>query len=196
MRLLLFSFLALFTLSAQAIESGTLAPEFSLQSSAGKIVKLSDYKGKTIVLEWFNKGCPFVQKHYKSKNMQSLQAEFTKKGVIWLSIISSAPGKEGYETAVEIENTKREMGMNSTAILIDSNGKVAKAFKAETTPHMYIIDVKGKLVYQGAIDDKPSTDLDDIKGAKNYVSEALNELLSGNKVKISQTKSYGCGVKY
>lgn len=188
------AFLSAFT--AHAVENKAPAPEFSLKATSGKNVRLSDYLGKTVVLEWTNPGCPFVQKHYKSKNMQGLQKEYTGKGVIWLTVSSSAPGKQGHLDAKSGEAFRTEQGSAATAVLLDGDGKVGKLYKAETTPHMYVVNSKGRLVYQGAIDDKPSADEADVKTARNYVREAVDATLAGKDVKEYQTKSYGCSVKY
>jgi len=196
-KLMLVLGLVLFAASVtHAVEVGKAAPEFSLTDYTGKVFKLSDLKGKTVVLEWFNRGCPFVKKHYGAKNMQSLQKKYTGKGVVWLTIVSSAKGKEGYLNPEEVKPVVKELGIASTALLLDPKGTVGKAYQAKTTPHMYIVDKAGVLVYTGAIDDIPSTDPADIKGAKNYVSAALDELLAGKKVTVSTTKAYGCSVKY
>jgi len=155
--------------SAQAIDSGSPAPDFKAISSDNKEVKLSDYKGKVVVLEWLNHGCPFVKKHYEGKNMQALQAEMTKKGVVWLSVISSAKGEQGHVTAEQAEVEKKTHGSKATKILLDEKGEIGRLFGAQTTPHMYVIDPKGNLAYQGAIDDKPSADSASLKAAKSYV---------------------------
>lgn len=182
---------------ALAVKTGDTAPAFELKSSDGKTVKLGDYKGKTVVLEWLNHGCPFVKKHYQSKNMQKLQADAKKDGAIWLSIVSSAPGKQGHGSAVETEKMRKEHGSNATAVLMDEDGKVGKAYDAKVTPHMFVINKEGVVVYQGAIDDKPSTDLEDVETAKPYVRDVLSELRKpGGKIAINSTQPYGCSVKY
>ena len=178
------------------VTTGAAAPDFTLTDTSGASHKLSDFKGKTVVLEWVNHGCPFVVKHYSKGNMQGLQADYTGKGVVWLSICSSAEGKQGYNTAEGWQKLNAEKGGKATAILLDPEGTVGKLYGAKTTPHMYVINAEGTLVYQGAIDDKPSTDSDDIPGAKNYVKAALDEVLAGKPVTTGQTKPYGCGVKY
>ena len=178
------------------VTTGAAATDFTLTDTSGASHKLSDFKGKTVVLEWVNHGCPFVVKHYSPGNMQGLQAESTGKGVVWLSICSSAEGKQGYYTAEGWQKLNAEKGGKATAILLDPEGTVGKLYGAKTTPHMYVINAEGTLVYQGAIDDKPSTDSDDIPGAKNYVKAALDEVLAGQPVTTGQTKPYGCGVKY
>lgn len=179
-----------------AVETGQVAPDFSLQDIHGKPVSLTKLRGSFVVLEWINHGCPFVKKHYDSGNMQALQKEFTAKGVQWLSICSSAEGKQGHMKAVEWRKVAKEKGGAATAILLDDWGKVGTLYGAKTTPHMFIIDPKGLLIYQGAIDDTPSADPADVKGAVNYVRSALGEAMAGKPVSSSTTKPYGCGVKY
>ncbi|HVJ65934.1 MAG TPA: thioredoxin family protein [Bdellovibrionota bacterium] len=175
---------------------GEAAPAFELKDVDGKAHSLASFKGKTVVLEWLNHECPFVKKHYDSGNMQKLQESATKDGVIWLSIASSAPGKEGYMDAVTTKKVSAEKKSKATAVLLDASGAVGKVYGAKVTPHMYVIDGTGKLVYNGAIDDKASTKVEDVKGAKSYVSEALASVKKGEAVKVSATKPYGCGVKY
>jgi len=182
--------------SGEAATVGQKAPDFTLKDSNDKTHSLSQYKGKFVVLEWVNFGCPFVRKHYDSGNMQKLQKTYTGKGVIWLSICSSASGKQGNLSPVEINKTIKERGSAQTAYLIDSDGKVGRMYGAKTTPDMFVIDRQGDLVYAGAIDDKVSTDVDDVPGAKNYVIAALDEAMNGKAVQIASTKSYGCSVKY
>ena len=175
---------------------GQPAPNFKLSSATGKEHSLSDYKGKWVVLEWINLQCPFVLKHYNSKNMQTLQQTYTKKEVVWLSICSSAPGKQGNFSGDELTAKIKEVSSSSTAYLIDGDGKVGHTYGAKTTPHMFIIDPKGVLVYAGAIDDKPSVKLEDVKGATNFVAAALDAGLAKKVIKVSSTVSYGCSVKY
>ena len=175
---------------------GKAAPTFSLKDWDGKTRKLGDYKGKIVVLEWFNHGCPFVKKHYDSSNMQDLQKTYTGKGVVWLSVCSSAEGKQGYGTGEEHKKTFKEKGAAPTAVLIDSEGTVGHQYQAKTTPAMYVIDGKGILVYAGAIDDNRTPDKEAAKTAKNFVAAALNETIAKKPVAISSTKSYGCSVKY
>ena len=182
--------------SAWALETGKPAPEFVARSSEGKLVKLSELRGKIVVLEWLNYGCPFVTKHYGAGNMQSLQQEFTGKGVTWLSVISSAEGKQGYRTSEQAEKDRKEHASKASAVILDSKGELGKLFGAKTTPHMYVIDAKGVLKYQGAIDDHPSADPATIKGAHNYVRDALEAVLAGKVPAQGETKSYGCSVKY
>lgn len=195
---LLITILALFSFQTFALTTGEMAPDFTLSGTNPKMkeIKLSDFKGKLVVLEWLNHGCPFVRKHYDSGNMQGLQKKYTEKNVIWLSIISSAEGKQGHvDTAGSIKD-KNDNKSSATDILLDPTGKVGQLYGAKTTPHMYIIDKDGKLAYQGAIDDKADMDKASIPSAKNYVAVALDELMSGKKVTAHTTKSYGCGVKY
>ena len=175
---------------------GQPAPNFKLSSATGKEHSLSDYKGKWVVLEWINLQCPFVLKHYNSKNMQTLQQTYAKKEVVWLSICSSAPGKQGNFSGEELTAKIKEVSSSSTAYLIDGDGKVGHTYGAKTTPHMFIIDPKGVLVYAGAIDDKPSVKLEDVKGATNFVAAALDAGLAKKVIKVSSTVSYGCSVKY
>ncbi len=175
---------------------GQRAPQFVLPDSKGKTVKLSDFQNKYVVLEWFNQGCPFVKKHYESGNMQKLQKEYTGKGVIWLSICSSAPGRQGYEKPNEYNSIFSEKHAAPTAILSDADGKVGRLYGAKTTPDMYIIDPKGILIYAGAIDDTPGVDQSEIAAAKNYVKAALDESMAGKAMTTPETKSYGCSVKY
>ena len=175
---------------------GRPAPSFSLPDTNGKTLSLADFKGKFVVLEWYQPDCPFVGKHYKSGNMQSLQKAYTAKGVVWLSIDSSAPGEEGNYPAQKLNEIAANDGAARTALLLDPDGKVGRLYGAKTTPDMYIIDPNGTLVYEGAIDDKRSTDLADIKTATNYVKTALNAVLTGKAVPTTATRPYGCSVKY
>jgi len=175
---------------------GAPAPDFTLKSAAGKDVSLSDFKGKVVVLEWTNSGCPFVIKHYGSGNMQKLQKDATAKGVVWLSICSSAPGKQGGLSADEAAKLCAGNGSAATAYLLDPDGKAGRLYAAKRTPEMYVISKEGKLVYHGAIDDKKTPDPADIPGAKNHVVAALDEVLVGKPVSTPQTEAYGCSVKY
>lgn len=184
------------TISHADVNIGETAPDFTLTDTNGKEQSLSSYKGKFVVLEWLNHDCPFVHKHYDGGNMQALQKEFTAKDVVWLSINSSAEGKEGYYSAEKSNELTAEKGAAPTAVLLDSNGKVGKQYGAKTTPHMYVVDPQGILIYQGSIDDKASADSADIATSKNYVKQALDEALAGKAVSESSTKSYGCSVKY
>jgi len=172
------------------------APDFTLVDSNGAQHSLSADKGKVVVLEWVNFECPFVGKHYGSGNMQKLQKAYTGKGVVWLSINSSAEGKQGYFPAAKINALMKEKSAAPTAYLIDTDGTVGRAYGAKTTPHMYIVDPKGTLVYAGGIDDTPSTDQADIATAKNFVQAALEEALAGKPVSTASSTPYGCSVKY
>lgn len=184
---------SLFSQQAKLNES---APDFKLKDSNGKEHSLTDFKGKIVVLEWINYDCPFVKKHYNSKNMQALQEKYTAKGIIWLAICSSAPDKQGNFSSEEINKRSKDHNAKFTAYLIDEDGKVGKMYGAKTTPHMFVIDKDGKLVYAGGIDDKATTDVEDVKTAKNYVSAALDELLNGKQVTTQSSIPYGCSVKY
>jgi peroxiredoxin len=193
------STLALLVAAGTAVAApqiGQPAPEFTLTDSNGQSHNLSDFKGKFVVLEWLNHGCPFVQKHYDGGNMQGLQKEYTGKDVVWLSIASSAPGKQGNMSPEETNKAKEEKGSAATAILIDEDGTVGKLYDAKVTPELYVINPEGTLVYMGAIDDKKSVDAADVAGAKNYVKQALDEALAGNPVSEPATEAYGCSVKY
>jgi len=178
------------------VMSNQAAPDFTLTDTNGQSHSLSDYKGKFVVLEWFNPDCPFVKKHYNSGNMPGLQKQYTAKGVVWLSIDSSAPGNEGNYPPQDLNKFMAAKGAAPTAVFTDADGKIGRLYGAQTTPHMFIIDPKGILIYQGAIDDTPSADIDDLKTAKNYVSAALDAAMAGKPVAVSATKSYGCSVKY
>lgn len=183
-------------LALSAVETGQPAPDFSLHDIQGKPVSLGKLRGKYVVLEWINHGCPFVKKHYNSGNMQALQKEFTAKDVIWLSICSSAEGKQGHMKPAEWRKVAKEKGGAASSILLDEWGEVGNLYGAKTTPHMFVIDPNGLVIYQGAIDETPSTDPADVKGAKNYVRLALEEAMEGKPISHSTTKPYGCGVKY
>ncbi|MEZ4752195.1 MAG: redoxin domain-containing protein [Bdellovibrionota bacterium] len=178
------------------VKTGSKAPSFVAKDSNGKEHKLEDFKGKYVVLEWLNHGCPYVRKHYDSGNMQNTQAEAKKKGAVWLSIVSSAEGKQGYMTPEETNAAIKKNKSKADAVLLDSDGKIGLAYGAKTTPHMFIIDPKGNVVYQGAIDSIRSTDTDDIVKADNYVLTAFKEIQSGTAIKTASTEPYGCGVKY
>jgi peroxiredoxin len=193
------STLALLVAAGTAVAApqvGSPAPEFTLTDSNGTSHNLSDFKGKFVVLEWLNHGCPFVKKHYDGGNMQNLQKEYTGKDVVWLSIVSSAPGKQGHMSPEDTNKAKEEKGSAATAILIDEDGTVGKLYDAKVTPELYVINPEGTLIYAGAIDDKKSVDAADVAGAKNYVKQALDEAMAGNPVSTPQTEAYGCGVKY
>ncbi len=175
---------------------GQPAPNFKLADANGRAVTLSDYRGKTVVLEWNNPGCPFVQKHYGSGNMQKAQAAAKRDGVVWLTINSGAPGKQGHMDGAAAKQMLAKSGSAPTAYLLDPKGVVGKAYDAKTTPHMYVIDAKGTLVYAGGIDDKPTANAADINGARNHVLAALGELKAGKAVSVASSRPYGCSVKY
>jgi hypothetical protein len=196
-RLLSLAFtLTTLTLPALAVAPGTPAPDFKGTDSNGTQHSLSEYRGKYVVLEWANKGCPYDQKHYLSGSMENLQKEWTAKGVVWLSVISSAPGEQGYVTPSEENDYLKTMHAAPTAALLDPTSTIARLYEAKTTPHMFVIDPTGKLIYQGAIDDKPTTEQADLKGARNYLNETLTAAMSGKPVPIASTRPYGCSVKY
>ena len=178
------------------LKVGGDAPAFSLPDPGGTMHGLEQSKGKIVVLEWTNFDCPFVKKHYGSDTMQGLQREFTGKGIVWLTVCSSAPGKQGHCEAAKWPAMVQERKAAPTAVLLDPDGKVGKLYGAKTTPHMFIIGTDGKLVYQGAIDDQPSFNPDTLKGARNYVREALEAMLAGTAVPLAETQAYGCSVKY
>jgi peroxiredoxin len=175
---------------------GKPAPDFTLTDTAGKQVKLSDQKGKFVVLEWVNPECPYVQKHYNSANMPNLQKEFAAKNVAWLTINSTREGHSEFKSPADMNAWMKKTGGAPSATLLDRDSKVGRMYGAVTTPHMYVIDPKGTLVYVGAIDDKRSTRLEDVKTAKNYVRVALGETMSGKPVSQASTTPYGCTVKY
>ena len=172
------------------------APDFTATDSHGQTHSLDQYKGKYVVLEWHNQGCPFTRKHYESGNMQSLQKEWTEKGVVWFTVISSAPGTQGYVTASQENDYLAKMHAAPTAALLDPDGKLGRLYAAKTTPDMYVIDPNGKLIYSGAIDNRPTPDQSDIQGADNYVNDALTAAMSGRPVAMPYTRAYGCSVKY
>lgn len=182
------------TVPAAAVDQK--APEFSLKDVDGKAHKLSDYKGKYVVLEWVNFDCPFVRKHYSSGNMQKLQAAYTKKDVVWLSICSSTPGKQGNFATADLKKRITTENSVPTAYLVDDKGTVGMMYGAKTTPHMYIVDPQGVLRYAGAIDDMPSTKSSDIEKSNNYVSSALDALFAGKAIAVKSSTPYGCSVKY
>jgi peroxiredoxin len=180
---------------AQAVV-GQPAPNFTATDTSGKAVSLADFKGKHVVLEWVNPGCPYVVKHYGAQNMQTTQKEATAKGVVWLAVNSTAPEHGDYKAPAAMAQWMAGQKAAATATLIDGDGKVGKAFGARTTPHMYIVDPKGTLVYAGAIDNKPTANPADIPGATNHVKVALNEALAGKPISRATTRPYGCSVKY
>jgi peroxiredoxin len=183
-------------ISAYAQKVGDPAPEFQTTDSNGQTRKLSQYRGKFVVLEWHNNGCPYTRKHYESGNMQRLQKEWTARGVIWFTVISSARGQQGYVTAQQENDYLKQMNGSPTAALLDPQGDVGRLYSAKTTPHMFIINPAGVLIYDGALDSKATTDQADIATATNYVSQALEEAMAGKSVTTPTSRPYGCSVKY
>jgi peroxiredoxin len=183
-------------LPALAAAPGAAAPDFAIADTAGKPVKLADYRGKFVVLEWTNPECPFVRKHYNSKNMQELQKEWGAKDVVWLTINSTSASHSEYKTPDEMASWMRAQGAASKATLIDGTSATARAYGAKNTPHMFVVDPSGKLVYNGAIDDKRSTNPAEVKIANNYVRAALTEATAGKPVTVASTTPYGCSLKY
>ena len=179
-----------------AVEIGKPAPAIKTTDINGNDFNLEDHKGKIVVLEWFNKGCPFVQKHYNSNNMQELQKTANEKGVEWVTIISSAEGKQGYVTPEEAKADLETFNASPSALLLDPSGEIGNAYGAKTTPHMFVIDTEGNVAYAGAIDNNSSPNPDVIPESKNYVMDAIDALQAGNTVQTSETAPYGCGVKY
>jgi|SRR5512133_3537037 hypothetical protein len=186
----------LLTSSVYAVRVGESAPDFQATDSNGKVHKLTQYRGKFVVLEWHNNGCPYTRKHYESGNMQRLQREWIGKGIVWFTIISSAPGQQGYVTAQQENDYLKKMKASPSAALLDPEGNVGRLYSAKTTPHMFIITPEGVLLYDGAIDDKATTEQADIPSAKNYVSQALGEAMANKPVSIPTSRPYGCSVKY
>jgi peroxiredoxin len=175
---------------------GAPAPDFKLTDSNGKAVSLADFKGKTVVLEWTNHECPYVRKHYGGNNMQALQKKWTAQGVTWLTLISSEPGSQGYVQGLEANKLTDDRGAAPTAVLLDPKGDAGRAYGASVTPHMYVITGAGTLVYMGGIDDKPTSRLEDLKTAKNFVDAALTEVAEGKPVSVTTARPYGCTIKY
>jgi len=175
---------------------GAKAGNFRLNDASGKVVELSQFAGKTVVLEWHNPGCPFVQKHYDSGNMQKIQAAARGQGVVWLTINSGAPGKQGHMSGAEAQKLVAAQGAKSSYYLLDPKGVVGKGYAAKTTPHMYVIAPNGTLVYQGGIDDKATANKADIATARNHVLAALGELKAGKPVSVKEARPYGCSIKY
>ena len=199
MRAFPFAFAAAALVTAPAlaeVQIGKPAPNFKANDVNGRVVSLSDFRGKTVVLEWNNPECPFVRKHYSSGNMQKAQAAAKKEGVVWLTINSSAPGKQGHVDGAKAKSMIATQKAQPTAYLLDPQGKLGNGYGAKTTPHMYIINPQGTLVYMGGIDDKPSPNPADINGARNHVLAALSELKAGKPVSVATSRPYGCAVKY
>ncbi len=182
--------------AAVAAKVGEPAPAFTATSTAGSPVSLGSYKGKVVVLEWTNHECPYVRKHYESGNMQALQRETTGQGIVWLTIISSAKGEQGYVTPAQADELTTSRKATPTLVLLDEKGVVGRMYGATNTPHMYVVDQTGLLVYAGAIDDRPTTRKADVPGANNYVKAALESVAAGQPVKTPVTRAYGCTVKY
>jgi len=179
-----------------AVVPGETAPEFTLTDSKGASHKLSDFRGKLVVLEWLNHECPYVKKHYSGGDMQKLQKEYIAKGVVWLSIISSAPGKQGHRTGPQADADTKDKNAAPTAVLLDPAGEVGQKYGAKTTPEMFVIDKEGKIIYAGAIDSIKSINSADIAKAENHVRQALDAALAGKPVSTPKTQPYGCSVKY
>lgn len=193
---ILFSALVFLITTALAVKVGDPAPGFTAIDNHGKPQKLSDYKGKYVVLEWHNQGCPYTRKHYESGNMQQLQKKWTDKGVVWFTVISSGPGMQGFVTPTQEDEYLQKMHASPTAVLMDVTGTLGHLYDAKTTPEMFVISPDGTVVYEGAIDDHPTTDQKDIAGAKNYVDAALSEAMASKPVTEAATRPYGCSVKY
>jgi len=199
MKSILYSLLAccvLVNTSFAAVKVGEQASDFSLQSAQGKTVKLSEFPDKIVVLEWSNFLCPFVKKHYRSGNIPNMQKKYKEQGVVWLTVISSASGKQGYYPNAQLQEKSKQMGNQANAVLKDAKGEVGKRYGAKTTPQFVIIGKDGKVAYTGAIDSIASTNPKDISEATNYVSAALDAMEQGNPVEVTATKPYGCSVKY
>ena len=179
-----------------AVRVGEAAPNFTATDSNGHPHNLAESKGKYVVLEWHNQGCPYTKKHYDSGNMQKLQKLWTSKGVVWFTVISSAPGEQGYVTAAQENDYVKRMDAAPTAVLLDPKGDLGHLYGAKTTPHMFVINPQGQLIYEGAIDDKPTPEQSDIAGATNYVTAALEESMAGKQVEVPASRPYGCSVKY
>lgn len=184
------------TLAREPIQPGKPAPEFTAIDSSGKPVTLSALKGKTVVLEWTNHDCPYVKKHYGTGTMQKLQQDATQQGVVWLSVVSSAKGKQGYVVGLEADKLTADRKAAPTSVLLDPDGNLGRLFGATTTPHMFVVDKSGTLAYMGGIDDKPSTSRESIATARPYVREALDAMAAGKPVATASTRPYGCSVKY
>lgn len=195
MKKLFFLVIVFLSVDAFALDIGSEAPDFKLKSITGSESSLAQYKGKNVVLEWFNAGCPFVKKHYKDGDMQALQKYAKENGLVWLVINSTNIDHEDYLSPETFAAKKDEWQMESSDILLDSTGEVGRLYSAKSTPHMFIVSKEGKLIYQGAIDDKPSP-FEDPKQANNYIKSAIDSLVKGENLKISETKAYGCSIKY
>ena len=198
-RRLLLGLAATFAAAAPALAAPTInapSPAFQAIDHDGRTRALSDFAGKIVVLEWTSDACPYSHKHYDSGNMQRLQARATRAGVVWLTVMTDPPGVSGYMTAEQVRAWMKKEGSHATAVLLDADARVARAYEAKTTPHMFIVDKAGRLVYMGGIDDRPYTDPASLKGAKNYVALALADLKAGRPIAQPVTRPYGCSVKY
>ena len=195
-RYLLALLLLLPGLSLAAPQIGQPAPDFAVLDTEGNTRTLAEFAGQVVVLEWTNHDCPFVRKHYQSQNMQTLQQRFTEQGVVWLSVISSAPGTQGHVNAIEADELTERRGAAPTAVLLDENGNMGRAYNARVTPHMYVIDAQGKLAYMGGIDSIRSPNPADVERAVPYLANAVAAVLSGDPVSPSVTRAYGCSIKY
>lgn len=187
---------ALLAAPVAAATVGQMAPDFAGQGADGKSYKLADFQGRFVVLEWHNANCPYVKKHYQPGHMQRLQKEWTGKGAVWLKVLSSKAGKQGAVTAEQELEYNKHMGASATASLMDTDQSIARAYSARTTPHMFVIDPRGKLIYNGALDDKSGSNPEEVKTARNHVAAALGQAMSGKPVSEPSTKPYGCSVKY
>lgn len=193
----LFIIAALVIHFAQAeVEINQPAPSFELKNQEGRMVGLDDYKGKTVILEWYNQDCPFVRKFYDAQKMQELQAKAKSEGFVWLTIASSAVGKQGHLTQESAKERIKIEGSNAAHILLDASGKVGQAYGAKTTPHMFVIGTEGRVLYDGAIDSISSANSNDIEKAQNYIEMAMSNLKASQEIKVAKTKPYGCSVKY
>lgn len=181
---------------ADAVPSGSAAPAFSVVDASGQTRTLAEFAGRTVVLEWTNHECPFVRKHYETGNMQALQREAAAQGAVWLTVVSSAPGKQGHVTGARAQELTTGRNAAPTAVLLDASGAMGRAYAARTTPHMYVIGADGRLVFQGGIDDRSSADKATVQGARNYVREALAAVRTGRLPAVAAAAPYGCSIKY
>ena len=199
MNIRILSMLVIGFLAFSSVKNGETAPSFSLMNQDKQTVSLDEFRGKKVVLEWTNHDCPFVKRHYETRNMQNLQKDMTDNEVVWLSVVSSAEGKQGYISSTQAKQLTADRDANPTHVLLDKKGEVGRLFSAKTTPHMFVIDEMGKVQYQGAIDNLGNTGAlfsTDLSRAKNYVRNAVSQLMSGEEVKDKKTRPYGCSVKY
>ncbi|MFL2488472.1 MAG: redoxin family protein [Gammaproteobacteria bacterium] len=199
MKIKILSLLLLSLLATTSVNNGDTAPSFTLLNQDNKTVSLDEFKGKKIILEWTNHDCPFVKRHYDTTNMQTIQKDMTDNEIVWLSIISSAEGKQGHVSKEQAKELTLKRNAHPTHVLLDTKGNVGRMFSAKTTPHMFVIDELGKVRYQGAIDNLGNTGAlfsTDLSKAKNYVKNAVSQLMSGEEVKDKKTRPYGCSIKY